>query len=89
MYGGVSTHIRHSSGHFRGNVAKEGAMKGKAALLIGAGAGYLLGTRAGRQRYEQIKSTTERLWRDPKVQQTSASAAQSVSNVQAGRGVDG
>ena len=64
-------------------------MKGKAALLIGAGAGYLLGTRAGRQRYEQIRSTAERLWRNPKVQQNSASAARSVSNLNPGRGVDG
>ena len=64
-------------------------MKGKAALLIGAGAGYLLGTRAGRQRYEQIMSTAERLWQDPKGQQTRVSAGQSASNVKAGRGVDG
>ena len=64
-------------------------MKGKAALLIGAGAGYLLGTRAGRQRYEQITRTAERFWRDPGVRQNSAGAARSVSNVNLGRGVDG
>ena len=33
-------------------------MRTKAALVIGFGAGYVLGARAGRQRYEQI----QRLW---------------------------
>ncbi len=31
--------------------------------------GYVLGTRAGRQRYEQIKKATEKLWNTPTVQQ--------------------
>src|SRR4029079_19656793 len=30
-------------------------MRGKAGLVIGLAAGYVLGTRAGRERYEQIK----------------------------------
>ena len=29
-------------------------MKAKAALLVGAGAGYVLGTRDGRERYDQL-----------------------------------
>lgn len=44
-------------------------MKGKAALLIGAAVGYVLGTRDGRERYEQIKSKATGMWQDPKVQQ--------------------
>ncbi len=48
-------------------------MKGKAALLVGAGIGYVLGARAGQERYEKIKaqagSTAQKVRRDPRVQQ--------------------
>jgi hypothetical protein len=44
-------------------------MKGKAALLVGAAVGYVLGTRDGRERYEQIKAKATGMWQDPKVQQ--------------------
>lgn len=37
-------------------------MKGKAGLVIGLAAGYVLGTRAGRQRYEQIKTQATKVW---------------------------
>jgi hypothetical protein len=50
-------------------------MMGKAGLVVGMAAGYVLGARDGRGRYEQIKTQAERLWNDPKVQQQ-ASAAQ-------------
>ncbi len=43
-------------------------MKGKVLLLTGAAVGYVLGTRDGRERYEQIRSQAQRLWNDPKVQ---------------------
>jgi hypothetical protein len=43
-------------------------MKGKILFLTGLGLGYVLGTRAGRERYEQIKSTVDRLWNDPRLQ---------------------
>jgi hypothetical protein len=49
-------------------------MKGKAALVVGLAAGYVLGTRDGRGRYEQIKSQADRLWNDPKVQKNVAQA---------------
>jgi len=44
-------------------------MKGKLAVLAGLGAGYVLGTKAGRERYEQICAGAQRLWRDPRVQE--------------------
>ena len=37
-------------------------MRGKVGLVIGLGIGYVLGTRAGRERYEQIKAQAARLW---------------------------
>ena len=44
-------------------------MMGKVLLLAAAGAGYVLGARAGRERYDQISSTVGRLWGNPKVQE--------------------
>jgi hypothetical protein len=49
-------------------------MKGKAALVVGLATGYVLGTRDGRGRYEQIKSQANRLWNDPTVQKNVAQA---------------
>jgi hypothetical protein len=37
-------------------------MRGKAGLVIGIAVGYVLGTRAGRERYEQIKAQVAKLW---------------------------
>lgn len=44
-------------------------MKGKVGLVIGLGAGYVLGTRAGRERYEQIKTQWLKLWNLDPVQE--------------------
>jgi hypothetical protein len=49
-------------------------MKGKITLLVGGAVGYVLGSRAGRQRYEQIKSQAQSLWTSPKVQAKKAQA---------------
>lgn len=39
-------------------------------MLIAAGAaGYVLGTRAGRERYEQIATQAQKVWTNPKVAQ--------------------
>jgi hypothetical protein len=43
-------------------------MKGKILLLTGLAVGYVLGTRAGRERYEEIKNAANKLWNDPRVQ---------------------
>jgi hypothetical protein len=37
-------------------------MRGKVGLVIGVAAGYVLGTRAGRERYEQIKAQALKVW---------------------------
>lgn len=41
----------------------------KATFLAGLAAGYVLGARAGRERYETIKRQTDRLMSNPQVQQ--------------------
>ena len=43
-------------------------MKGKILFVTGLGLGYVLGTRAGREKYEQIRSTAMKVWNDPRVQ---------------------
>ena len=43
-------------------------MKGKILFVAGLGLGYVLGTRAGREKYEQLKSGAMKLWNDPRVQ---------------------
>jgi hypothetical protein len=43
-------------------------MKGKILLVVGIGIGYVLGTRAGREKYDQLKATAQKLWNDPRVQ---------------------
>jgi len=50
-------------------------MKGKLAVLAGAGVGYVLGTRAGRERYEQIRRGARRIWQDPRVAEKRHQAA--------------
>ena len=43
-------------------------MRGKILFLTGVAVGYVLGSRAGRERYIQIKRTAATLWNDPRVQ---------------------
>ncbi len=44
-------------------------MAGKLSLLVGFGAGYVLGARAGRERYDRLTSRARTAWQDPRVQQ--------------------
>jgi hypothetical protein len=50
-------------------------MKGKLAVLAGVGVGYVLGTRAGRERYEQMREKAQSLWQDPRVTEKRQQAA--------------
>jgi hypothetical protein len=43
-------------------------MKGKILFVAGLGLGYLLGTRAGREKYDELKSAALKVWNDPRVQ---------------------
>ncbi|WP_194396763.1 hypothetical protein [Microbacterium atlanticum] len=44
-------------------------MKGKAGLVVGIAIGYVLGSRAGRERYEQIKEQWLKVWNMDPVQE--------------------
>jgi hypothetical protein len=46
----------------------ERSMRGKILFIAGLGIGYVLGTRAGREKYEQLKTGAMKLWNDPRVQ---------------------
>ncbi len=48
-------------------------MRTKATFLVGFAAGYVLGARAGRARYEQIRDAARAFMASPTVQSTAAS----------------
>jgi hypothetical protein len=43
-------------------------MKGKILLVVGLGVGYVLGTRAGREKYDDLVAKVQKVWKDPRVQ---------------------
>jgi len=43
-------------------------MRGRIGIVVGLAAGYVLGTRAGRERYEQIKTGFLKVWNTAPVQ---------------------
>ncbi len=47
----------------------------KLTALVAGGLGYVLGARAGRQRYEQIRRMAMQVRNNPKVQETAQKAA--------------
>ncbi|MBD8870461.1 hypothetical protein [Nocardioides donggukensis] len=53
-------------------------MMGKLKILILVGVGYVLGARAGRERYEQIRDRAKRFANNPKVQDTVSKAEETV-----------
>jgi hypothetical protein len=53
-------------------------MASKLSFLVGFGAGYVLGARSGRERYEQIADKAQQVWRDPRVQDKAGQAQQVV-----------
>ena len=47
----------------------------KMTAIVAGGVGYVLGARAGRQRYEQIRGMAMKVKSNPKVQETAHKAA--------------
>ena len=53
----------------------------KLGFLAGAALGYVMGAKAGRERYEQIRSTAQRLVNHPSVQQVKTEAQDQASRI--------
>ena len=53
----------------------------KTGILIGVGIGYVLGARAGRERYEQIRANASKLRRFPVVARPLDAAGQKMSDL--------
>ena len=53
----------------------------KTGILIGVGIGYVLGARAGRERYEQIRAGVSKVRRFPIVARPLDAAGQKVSDI--------
>ena len=54
-------------------------MRFKSGFLVGLGAGYVLGTRAGQERYQQIVDAASRLRENPGVQRLTGEVNRTVS----------
>jgi hypothetical protein len=53
-------------------------MRGRLGVLIGFGAGYVLGAKAGRERYEQLQRLYENVVTSPGFQQATGKAKEAV-----------
>lgn len=54
---------------------------GKVSMAVALGAGYVLGTRAGRGRYEQLRDRAQKVWTNPKVQQQATKVKEQAKQV--------
>jgi hypothetical protein len=55
-------------------------MRGKLIFVAGVGVGYVLGTRAGREKFDQMVASARKVWESPTVQE-----AAGVVQAQAGK----
>ncbi|GAA3663645.1 hypothetical protein GCM10022224_029530 [Nonomuraea antimicrobica] len=56
-------------------------MRYRMTFAVGLAVGYVLGSRAGRERYEQIKRTAQRVADNPRVQQAAGVVGAQASKV--------
>jgi len=54
-------------------------MRGKLMFISGLAAGFVLGSRAGREKYEEIRASAKKVWEHPTVQEA-AGVAQAQAN---------
>lgn len=53
-------------------------MRGRLGIFVGFGAGYVLGAKAGRERYEQLRRLYENIQASPAFQQATSAARDAV-----------
>lgn len=53
----------------------------KISMLAAGAVGYVLGTRAGRERYQQIVAQAQRVWSNPKMQRATSEAREKAPEV--------
>jgi hypothetical protein len=58
-------------------------MRGKLMFVVGAAVGFVLGTRAGRERYEDLKNATRKVLDSPGVQEATGVAQAQASKLYA------
>ncbi|MBQ0830231.1 YtxH domain-containing protein [Streptomyces tagetis] len=51
-------------------------MRYRLTFIVGLAVGYVLGTKAGRERYEQLRKSAQQVAQNPAVRNTAESAAQ-------------
>jgi hypothetical protein len=56
-------------------------MRYKATFVMGFGVGYVLGSKAGRARYEQLSRLAAAVWRQPAVQGATNSVSHQASSL--------
>ncbi|HZG96155.1 MAG TPA: hypothetical protein VEZ46_15740 [Mycobacteriales bacterium] len=56
-------------------------MRYKATFVMGLGTGYVLGSRAGRNRYEQISRLASSVWQKPMVQGATGTVTQQAGSL--------
>jgi hypothetical protein len=67
-------------GETQSRLGTEGAaMRGKLMFISGLAAGFVLGSRAGREKYEEIRTNAKKVWEHPTVQEA-AGVAQAQAN---------
>src|SRR5437764_572662 len=60
---------------------KERQMRGKLMFVAGAAVGFVLGTRAGHERYEEIKNATRKVLDSPSVHEATGAAQAQASKL--------
>lgn len=54
----------------------------KITMVAAFGTGYVLGAKAGRERYEQLSAKAQQLWSHPKVQEQASKVQEQAGKVQ-------
>jgi len=53
----------------------------KLGVVIGFAAGYVLGTKAGQQRFDQIRRTADKAWHSPPAEKIKATASDAAGDI--------